>query len=141
MRKILQHRPLRFVFLANMISMFGSGMNSAGVTWYILQKTHSELSLGWLLVLTTLPAMAVLIILVLTLLLIRGTKESAFVNGIIVVLKGNLAPEGAVAVGTPSEIASRNAWKMIKHECRRTKECRIANSQEIAALLLFDLRH
>src|SRR5437764_4914376 len=60
MRKILQHRPLRFVFLANMISMFGSGMNSAGVTWYILQKTHSEISLGWLLVLTTLPAMAVL---------------------------------------------------------------------------------
>jgi MFS family permease len=60
MRKIFQHRPLRFVFLANMISMFGSGMNSAGVTWYILQKTHSELSLGWLLVLTTLPAMAVL---------------------------------------------------------------------------------
>jgi MFS family permease len=40
--------------------MFGSGMNSAGVTWYILQRTHSELSLGWLLVLTTLPAMAVL---------------------------------------------------------------------------------
>jgi MFS family permease len=60
MHKILQHRPLRFVFLANMISMFGSGMNSAGVTWYILQKTHSEMSLGWLLVLTTLPAMAVL---------------------------------------------------------------------------------
>src|SRR3954466_446065 len=60
MRKILQHRPLRFVFLANLISMFGSGMNSAGVTWYVLQKTHSELSLGLLLVLTTLPAMAVL---------------------------------------------------------------------------------
>src|SRR5438270_11132083 len=60
MRKILQHRPLRFVFLANLISMFGSGMNSAGVTWYILQKTHSEISLCWLLVLTTLPAMAVL---------------------------------------------------------------------------------
>ncbi len=60
MRKILQHRPLRFVFLANMISMFGSGMNSAGVTWYVLQKTHSEISLGWLLVLTTLPAMVVL---------------------------------------------------------------------------------
>ena len=60
MRKILQHKPLRFVFLANLISMFGSGMNSAGVTWYILQKTHSELSLGLLLVLTTLPAMVAL---------------------------------------------------------------------------------
>ena len=60
MRQILQHRALRFVFLANMISMFGSGMNSAGVTWYVLQKTHSEVSLGWLLVLTTLPAMVVL---------------------------------------------------------------------------------
>ena len=60
MRKILQHRPLRFVFLANMISMFGSGMNSAAVTWYLLQRTHSELSLGLLLVLGTLPAMAAL---------------------------------------------------------------------------------
>ncbi|HLH08675.1 MAG TPA: MFS transporter [Terriglobales bacterium] len=60
MRDILRHRGLRFVFTANVISMLGSGMNSAAVTWYILQATHSELSLGWLMVLQTLPAMLLL---------------------------------------------------------------------------------
>lgn len=57
MRKILAHRGLRFIFIANMISMVGSGMNSAAVTWYILKATGSEMSLGWLLLLQTLPAM------------------------------------------------------------------------------------
>ena len=42
MRAILGQRPLRFVFAANVISMLGSGMNSAAVAWYILQATHSE---------------------------------------------------------------------------------------------------
>ncbi len=57
MRKILSHRGLRFIFIANMISMIGSGMNSAAVTWYVLQATHTEVALGWLLMLQTLPAM------------------------------------------------------------------------------------
>ncbi len=57
MRKILAHRGLRFIFIANMISMIGSGMNSAAVIWYILKATGSEMSLGWLLLLQTLPAM------------------------------------------------------------------------------------
>src|SRR3954469_10160477 len=57
MRNILRHRGLRFIFIANMISMIGSGMNSAAVTWYVLQATGTEVSLGWLLVLQTLPAM------------------------------------------------------------------------------------
>lgn len=57
MHKILRHRGLRFIFIANMISMIGSGMNSAAVTWYILQATRTEVALGWLLVLQTLPAM------------------------------------------------------------------------------------
>jgi len=60
MREILRHRGLRFVFTANIISMLGSGMNTAAVTWYILQATHSEVSLGWLMVLQTLPAMLLL---------------------------------------------------------------------------------
>lgn len=55
MRNILQQRGLRFVFLANIISMLGSGMNTAAVTWFILQKTHSEVALGTLAVLGTLP--------------------------------------------------------------------------------------
>jgi MFS family permease len=59
-RTILRHRPLRFIFAANVISMLGSGMNSAAVTWSILQKTHSEVDLGLLVVLTTLPGMLML---------------------------------------------------------------------------------
>jgi hypothetical protein len=60
MRSILGQRPLRFVFAANMISMFGSGMNSAAVAWYILQATHNEMALGLLVVLQTVPAMLLL---------------------------------------------------------------------------------
>ena len=60
MRAILQRRPLRYVFAANMISMLGSGMNAAAVAWYILQATHSEMALGTFAVLQTLPAMLML---------------------------------------------------------------------------------
>lgn len=60
MRAILQKRALRWVFTANVISMLGSGMNSAAVAWYILQATHSEMALGTFAVLQTLPAMLML---------------------------------------------------------------------------------
>ena len=60
MRASFAQRPLRFVFAANVISMLGSGMNSAAVAWYILQATHSEVSLGTLAVLQTIPAMLML---------------------------------------------------------------------------------
>src|SRR5579884_3384017 len=60
MRASFSHRPLRFVFAANLISMVGSGMNSAAVAWYILQATHSEIALGTFAVLQTLPAMLML---------------------------------------------------------------------------------
>jgi DHA3 family macrolide efflux protein-like MFS transporter len=60
MRNILQKPALRYVFAANMISMLGSGMNSAAVAWYILQATHSEVALGTFAVLQTLPAMLML---------------------------------------------------------------------------------
>src|SRR5215472_11214659 len=60
MRNILQHRGLRLIFAANVVSMIGSGMNSAGVTWYVLQATHSEMALGTLLMLQTIPALLML---------------------------------------------------------------------------------
>jgi MFS transporter, DHA3 family, macrolide efflux protein len=60
MRAILQKRGLRFIFAANLISMLGSGMNSAAVAWFILQATHSEMALGTLTVLQTIPAMLLL---------------------------------------------------------------------------------
>ena len=40
--------------------MVGSGMNMAAVIWYILQATHSEVALGTLLVLQTLPALLIM---------------------------------------------------------------------------------
>lgn len=60
MRSILGQRALRYVFAANVISMLGSGMNSAAVAWYILQATHSEMALGTFAVLQTVPAMLML---------------------------------------------------------------------------------
>jgi len=60
MREILKQRPLRLIFIANAISMVGSGVNSAAVSWYILQATHSEVALGTLVLLTTIPAMLML---------------------------------------------------------------------------------
>jgi MFS family permease len=60
MRSILRIRPLRLVFTANVISMMGSGMNSAAVMWFVLQATHSEVALGMLVVLQTLPSMLML---------------------------------------------------------------------------------
>jgi MFS family permease len=59
-RFILQKRSLRFVFAANVISMLGSGMNSAAVAWTILQRTHSEMALGKFAALQTIPAMLML---------------------------------------------------------------------------------
>jgi MFS family permease len=60
MRDSFSQRPLRFVFAANLISMVGSGMNSAAVAWYILKATHSETALGTFAVLQTVPAMLML---------------------------------------------------------------------------------
>ncbi len=60
MRNILQHRGLRLIFAANVISMLGSGLNAAGVTWYVLQATHSEMALGTMLMLQTIPALLML---------------------------------------------------------------------------------
>jgi MFS family permease len=60
MRSILQRPALRYVFGANMVSMLGSGMNSAAVAWFILQATHSEMALGTFAVLQTIPALLML---------------------------------------------------------------------------------
>src|SRR5579885_3169598 len=60
MRDILRQRGLRLIVIANLISMFGSGMNSAAVVWYILQATHSEMALGTVIILQTIPALLML---------------------------------------------------------------------------------
>lgn len=60
MRAILRQRGLRLIFIANLISMLGSGMNSAAVVWYILQATHSEMALSTVIILQTIPALLML---------------------------------------------------------------------------------
>jgi MFS transporter, DHA3 family, macrolide efflux protein len=60
MRAILRQRGLRLIFVANLISMLGSGMNSAAVVWYILQATHSEMALSTVIILQTIPALLML---------------------------------------------------------------------------------
>ena len=60
MREMWRHRGIRLIFLANLVSMIGSGMNSAAVIWYILQATHSEVSLGALIALQTIPSLLLL---------------------------------------------------------------------------------
>src|SRR5205807_9923183 len=60
MRTIFRQRGLRLIFIANLISMLGSGMNTAAVVWYILQVTHSEMALGAVVILQTLPALLML---------------------------------------------------------------------------------
>ena len=60
MRLLFRHRGLRLIFIANLVSMIGSGMNTAAVTWFILQATHSEMKLSALVVLQTLPALLML---------------------------------------------------------------------------------
>ena len=55
-----RHRGMRLIFTANLVSMIGSGMNSAAVIWYILQATHSEVSLGMLVALQTIPSLVLL---------------------------------------------------------------------------------
>ena len=58
MWKILGHRGLRLIFIANMVSMLGSGLNATGVIWHIFQLTHSEMNLAVLVALQTVPGVA-----------------------------------------------------------------------------------
>jgi len=60
MWKIIRHRGLRLIFVANMISMLGSGLNGTGVIWHIFQLTHSEMNLAILVILQTLPGLLLL---------------------------------------------------------------------------------
>src|SRR5215470_14695587 len=60
MRSILHQKSLRFVFIANVVSMLGSGMNTTAVAWYVLQATHSKVALGTLVAVQTVPAILLL---------------------------------------------------------------------------------
>lgn len=58
--KALFHVPgFPFFFTAMLVSLFGTGMNFAGVTWYILGVTHSTVKVSWIVILVTLPGLVV----------------------------------------------------------------------------------
>src|SRR5271168_2679943 len=48
-----------FFFVAMLISLFGTGMNFAGVTWYVLGATHSTVKVSLIVILVTLPGLVV----------------------------------------------------------------------------------
>ena len=48
-----------FFFVAMLVSLFGTGMNFAGVTWYVLGATHSTVKVSWIVILVTLPGLVV----------------------------------------------------------------------------------
>jgi MFS family permease len=56
---ILSDRGFRYFFVAMFVSLFGSGMNFAGVSWYILATTHSPVKVSLQVVVVTLPGLVV----------------------------------------------------------------------------------
>src|SRR5580700_10613871 len=56
---IWAQRGFRFFFFAMFVSLFGSGMNFAGVSWYILAATHSTLKVSGQVIVMTLPGLFV----------------------------------------------------------------------------------
>jgi len=56
---IWAERGFRYFFLAMFISLFGSGMNFIGVSWYILASTHSTVKVSLQVIVVTLPGLLV----------------------------------------------------------------------------------
>ena len=42
-----EQRAFRYFFTAMFVSLFGSGMNFIGVSWYIMSATHSTVAVSW----------------------------------------------------------------------------------------------
>jgi MFS transporter, DHA3 family, macrolide efflux protein len=56
---IWAERGFRYFFLAMFISLFGSGMNFAGVSWHILALTHSTVKVSYQVIMATAPGLLV----------------------------------------------------------------------------------
>jgi MFS family permease len=56
---IWAQRGFRYFFFAMFVSLFGSGMNFAGVSWYILAATHSTVKVSGQVIVMTLPGLFV----------------------------------------------------------------------------------
>jgi DHA3 family macrolide efflux protein-like MFS transporter len=58
-QSLFSNRGFRFYFGAMLVSLFGTGMNFAGVTLYVLAKTHSTVQVSFTVILLTLPRLLV----------------------------------------------------------------------------------
>src|SRR5271157_5449199 len=56
---IWAQRGFRYFFAAMFVSLFGSGMNFIGVSWYIMSATHSTVAVSWQVIVVTLPGLVV----------------------------------------------------------------------------------
>ena len=56
---IWAQRGFRYFFVAMFVSLFGSGMNFSGVSWYILAATHSTIKVSGQVLIMTLPGLFV----------------------------------------------------------------------------------
>jgi MFS transporter, DHA3 family, macrolide efflux protein len=56
---IWAQRGFRFFFVAMFVSLFGSGMNFVGVSWYIMAETHSTVKVSLQVIVVTLPGLFV----------------------------------------------------------------------------------
>ena len=54
-----RQRGFRYFFTAMFVSLFGSGMNFIGVSWYIMSATHSTVAVSWQVIVVTLPGLVV----------------------------------------------------------------------------------
>jgi len=58
-RVLFSLRGFRYFFIGMLTSLFGTGMNFAGVTWYILSATNSTVKVSLIVILVTLPGLLV----------------------------------------------------------------------------------
>src|SRR5271170_3001130 len=58
-RLLLERREFIFLFIAMFVSLVGTGMNFAGVSWYILEQSHSPMQVSLVTVLVMLPGLVV----------------------------------------------------------------------------------
>ena len=58
-KALFRLRGFPFFFVAMLVSLFGTGMNFAGVTWYVLGATHSTVKVSLIVILVTLPGLVV----------------------------------------------------------------------------------
>jgi len=54
---IWSQRGFRYFFVAMFVSLFGSGMNFVGVSWYIMAATHSTVKVSLQVIVVTLPGL------------------------------------------------------------------------------------